>query len=94
MHPFVMAFSLGVFAEALLLIALYAQTVNLEYGIQAGEKAVAELKLSNVDLRNQLYGVLDTRRLTTIAGEAGLTPESKPAYLEFQIGSGQLTGGL
>lgn len=94
LHPFVAVLSLGIFAEAFLLIAVYAQTVNVEYGIKAGEKAVAEFKLSNVDLRNQLYGVLDTKRLMKIAAEEGLTPEGKPAYLKLRNGSGRLTRGL
>lgn len=69
---------------AVLSINFYNLNVNFKYSISEQSKAIQNLEVSNGDLRNQLYTVLDAQKLASFAAERNLVAEKNPEYIEYK----------
>lgn len=67
---------------ALLSIYLYNGVVDVRHGLDRAESSLRELSAANAELKNQLYGILDSRSLQDAAAELGLVKDNTPEYLE------------
>jgi hypothetical protein len=74
----------GVFILGILTITVYNETATLKRLTARQDKAVAELKLQNAELKNSFYAVLDTRTLVTAAERLGFVRDNTPSYLTFR----------
>lgn len=63
-------------------VFVYNKIVGLQHLLKDGEKTNQELRLANIDLKGQLYKLLDTNNLSQLAKERGLVKVQKPEYLE------------
>lgn len=66
---------------AVLSIFLYSAVVNLRFEITKAEKGLKDLRVSNAEFKNQLYGLLDAEILRAAAKEAGMVLDKKPVYI-------------
>lgn len=64
-------------------VFVYNKIVGLQHLLKNGEKNNQELRLVNIDLKDQLYKLLDTNNLGQLAKERGLVKVQKPQYLEI-----------
>lgn len=83
LHPLVIALAFLVVGEAITLVFMYTQTVNMRDDIRV---VTGELKASEahtIELRNALYARLDAKNLFSAAEKAGLLLEKRPRYLEL-----------
>lgn len=64
-------------------VFIYNKIVNLQHLLKNQEEENQELRLVNVDLKNQLYQLLDTNNLAQFSKEEGLVRVQKPDYLEI-----------
>ena len=69
-------------ASVLSSIWLYNGAVNLAHEVEAQSKALERARVQNAELKNQLFGQLDSARLETLARERNLVPERQPQYFE------------
>ncbi len=70
-----------ILAEAVLSIFAYNRSVRMNYSLNENKKAIEELQVSNADLKNDLYSVLDLQNADQLAAKLGLIKERKPEYL-------------
>ena len=64
-------------------ILFYANTVNLQQTINHQTGKEQELELTNAELKNKLYQLLDLQNLSVLAKERGLIKIKNPGYLEI-----------
>lgn len=53
-------------------ISIYNQTVNLKHVLDDSRNQIQELKVTNADLKNQLYQLTDSRNLIQLGEDKGL----------------------
>lgn len=75
----------AIFAAAILSIYFYNRNVQLRYEIGILEKNIQQLEASNAENRNQLYQILDPRKLSELVSKRRLISEKNPEYLESSI---------
>ena len=69
-------------ASVLYGIWLYNGMVNLAHEVETQSKALERARVQNAELKNQLFGQLDSSRLETLARQRNLVPERQPQYFE------------
>ncbi len=67
-------------------IYLYNQTVDLRHTIKNDEAMIQKTQEGIVEVRNQLYSVLDLKNLLRVSEAQGLVNDPKPGYLEVTAG--------
>ena len=70
-----------VLAGALLSVFAYNQSVSLTHRLSETTKSIESLRVSNADLKNSLYAILDLQNIDQLADQLGLIQERKPDYL-------------
>lgn len=65
-------------------VFLYNQTVNLRYEITDYEKIVRRAEVENVELKNNLRQIVDSKNLETLAENGNLVLDKNPEYLRMQ----------
>lgn len=83
LHPLVIALAFLVAGEAILLIFMYTQTVNMRDDIRVATDELETIEAHAIELRNTLYARLDTKNLLLAAEGAGLRLEKHPRYVEL-----------
>ncbi|MBI4992154.1 MAG: hypothetical protein HZB99_02960 [Candidatus Harrisonbacteria bacterium] len=66
-------------------IRFYNSNVSLKYKISLQEKVVQKLEVTNADLRNQLYQILDSRNLSSIVDKQNLVSDKNPDYMTHNM---------
>ena len=70
--------------QAILSIIIYNQNVRLYHWVGASQKNLEQLRISNVELKNQLYSVVELDNVDALAAKLGLIKEKRPDYLARQ----------
>jgi len=58
--------------------------VDLRHSLSGGEKKLDALEVVNAELKNRLYGILDSNNLRLKSDELGLILEKNPLYIETE----------
>lgn len=61
-------------------VFLYLQTVNLRHDIADAHNSLEDMKVENADLKNDLYGMMDSNNLEKLAVERGLVKDKNPQW--------------
>ncbi len=64
-------------------VFIYNKIVNLQHLLSNQEEKIQELRLANVETKDQLYKLLDTGNLAQFSQKEGLVKIRKPEYLEI-----------
>ena len=62
----------------------YNELVNLRHDISKQDMALRKEEVSNAELKNQLYSIIDVKNLETLVGERSLVLEKNPDYFKTQ----------
>ncbi|MBI4993947.1 hypothetical protein HZC33_03295 [Candidatus Wolfebacteria bacterium] len=65
-------------------VFLYNQTVNLRYEIADYEKAIQQAEVSNAELKNNLYQIIDSKNFEAFSGSSGLVLDKNPEFVKTQ----------
>lgn len=68
-------------AGCLVLVMCYDQGTSARREVSVLTKQVEALKTTNTALKNQLYGLIDTRTVTMQVERLGYIKDSNPAYV-------------
>ena|SRR3989344_4868366 len=74
---------LGIAASGMVSIFFYNQMVTRRTSLREVTRLIEKLQLSNADLKNQYYAILDDKNLTNAATKLGYVKESNPKYLRL-----------
>lgn len=75
----------GIILTGLVSVYAYNETVLLRRHVIQTVNATEQLKVRNAGLKNELYALLDSKQLISVASRLGLVKESKPTYLSLSI---------
>ncbi len=75
----------GIIAVALVSVYAYNNTVLLRRHVVETTGAFEKLKVQNANLKNEVYGLLDSKQLVSVASRLGLVKETKPSYLSLTV---------
>ncbi|MEK9186170.1 MAG: hypothetical protein AAB885_01145 [Patescibacteria group bacterium] len=67
---------------ALANIHVYSRNVSLNYSLKGLEVKLQEFQSLSAESRNQLYNILDSKNLISVASKLSLVKESRPNYME------------
>lgn len=71
-------------------VFLYNELVDVRHEVQKQTNNVQEAEVSNAELKNNLYNVIDANNLETLAKEQSLILDNNPQYIKSTDGK-QLT---
>ena len=66
-------------------VFIYNKIVILQHRLKSNEKDLRELRVANVNLKNQLYKLLDIKNINQLSQKEGLIKVQKPQYLEVNL---------
>lgn len=64
-------------------ILLYNQIVNVQHAVANYNALIEQARLSNADLKNDLFHTLDSKRLLAVAQTSGLVAVLHPEFLKL-----------
>ena len=72
-----------VIAAAVISIRSYNAVVGTRYALAGQQKALKQMEITNSELRNKLYALLDTA--TGVKDKLGLQKEGRPEYVTVPV---------
>lgn len=76
-------FALLILTSGIFLIFEYNELVGMRHNIRSMQKEIIHLESQNVDLKNDLYALVDPRELEKVALEMGFVLERRPGFLNL-----------
>ncbi len=76
--------SIGLFTMVSVGVLLYNQIVNLQHFVSSQSDYLEASKLANVDLKNRLYQLVDSKNLINLANQMGMVKVNNPEFLQLQ----------
>ena len=64
-------------------ILFYNQIVNLQHLINFQSQSIEKAKLANIDFKNQLYQLVDSKNLLNLASRLGMIKVNNPEFLQL-----------
>ncbi|MEK7114755.1 MAG: hypothetical protein AAB847_00100 [Patescibacteria group bacterium] len=62
-------------------VLLYNQIVNLQHFINSQSESLEVAKLTNIDYKNRLYQLIDSKNLIVLANQLGMIKVNNPEFL-------------
>jgi len=66
-------------------VFLYNQLIDLRHNIAKQEKAIKQSEVESAELKNNLYNLVSSKNLESLAQEKSLVLENKPEYVKTQF---------
>lgn len=76
----IIGLSLVLFLVAFVNIYVYSKTVSLKYDASKLEKNLESLRVENAELKNDLYQLVDLKKLENLAKEKGMIQDKNPQW--------------
>jgi cell division protein FtsB len=70
-------------ASSVWLVSLYNRIVNLEHGTAAMRREMHEIRSANADMKEEIFGLMDSGRFEELAASRGLVKDRDPRYLQI-----------
>ncbi|MDP3956622.1 MAG: hypothetical protein Q8P97_01345 [bacterium] len=66
-------------------VFMYNATVDLNYNINLAGEKINKMEVTNAELKNKMYDLLNSRALENLAAANGLTKDKGPQYFQVSL---------